>query len=108
MSADDKLKTTRAYTREVSERRADDAANEKLEYPVRVMCPGCNQRKEVFVSHEFQSADTTPREHEVHRIAPHAIVVSQISDDLRDSCTISYPCPASGAEVSAFRKPRNG
>jgi hypothetical protein len=42
----------------------------------------------------------------VHVLEEHTIVVSHISADLKDSCLIEYPCPASNARVSAFKKPR--
>lgn len=72
------------------------------EYPVRCVCPGCGQRKAVVVTESFSDTGFV----EIHALEPHTIVASQISDDLKDSCTIEYMCPASGAKVSAFKKPR--
>ena len=75
----------------------------ELEYPTRCVCPGCGQRKAVVVKEVFSDAGFV----EDHSLEHHTIVASQISDDLKDSCTIEYPCPASGAKVSAFKKPRS-
>jgi hypothetical protein len=67
----------------------------EFEYPVRCVCPGCGQRKLVVLQGNVR-----------HVLEQHTIVASQISDDLKDSCLIEYPCPASGAKVSPFKKPR--
>jgi len=72
------------------------------QYPVRCVCPGCGQRKAVVVKEVSTGMEFV----DLHVLEQHTIVASQITDDLRDSCTIEYPCPASGAKVSAFKKPR--
>ena len=65
-----------------------------LVYPSKCRCPGCGTAKRVL----FDGNE--------HVIESHMAAASQISDDLKDSFLIEYPCPASGAKVSAYKKPR--
>jgi len=37
------------------------------------------------------------------KLEEHTITVMQIADDQRSSCTLTYRCPASGAEVSEWK-----
>ena len=55
--------------------------------PVRCECPHCHVRKRVIDG----------------KLEEHAITVVQIADDQGSSCTLSYRCPASGAEVSEWK-----
>jgi hypothetical protein len=37
------------------------------------------------------------------KLEEHAIVVAQIADDQRSTCSLTYRCPASGATVSEWK-----
>jgi hypothetical protein len=73
----------------------------KPDYPTACVCPGCGEKKRVMPAIETLGYTTR----EVRVIETHAIVVSQ--DDMSgngDTVTITYPCPASGANVSPWRR----
>ena len=55
--------------------------------PIRCECPHCRERKRVIDG----------------RLEEHTIVVVQIADDQRSTCSLTYRCPASGAEVSEWK-----
>lgn len=55
--------------------------------PRRCECPHCHVRKQVIDG----------------KLEEHAIVVVQIADDQRSTCSLTYRCPASGAEVSEWK-----
>ena len=60
--------------------------------PARCECPHCRVRQRVVDG----------------RLEEHKGVVVQIADDQRSSCTLTYRCPASGAEVSEWKDIRRG
>lgn len=60
--------------------------------PVRSECPFCRVRKHVVDG----------------KLEEHTVSVEQIADDQRSSCSLTYRCPASGAEVSAWKAIRHG
>jgi hypothetical protein len=37
------------------------------------------------------------------RLDEHVIVITEIADDQRATCTLTYRCPAAGAEVSVWK-----
>ena len=55
--------------------------------PTRSACPFCHERKRVIDG----------------KLEEHAITVVQIAADQRSSCTVTYRCSASGAEVSQWK-----
>ena len=55
--------------------------------PSRCECPHCHVRKRVVEG----------------KLEEHTIKVVQIADDQRSSCSLTYRCPASGAEVSEWK-----
>src|SRR4029077_18593199 len=56
-------------------------------FPTRCACPYCHTRRRVVDG----------------KLEEHPIVISEISDDQRATCTLTYRCPASGAEVSEWK-----
>ena len=56
--------------------------------PRRCECPHCHVRKHVVDGGKLEE---------------HTITVVQIADDQRSSCSLTYRCPASGAEVSEWK-----
>jgi hypothetical protein len=58
--------------------------------PSRCECPHCRERKYVVDG----------------KLEDHNIIVAQIADDHRSSCTLTYRCPASGAVVSQWERIR--
>jgi hypothetical protein len=58
--------------------------------PSRCECPHCHVRKRVIDG----------------KLEEHPVTVVQIADDQRSTCTLSYRCPASGAEVSEWKDVR--
>jgi len=54
--------------------------------PTRSECPHCRERYRVIDG----------------KLEDHLIVIVQIASDQRSTCTLSYRCPASGAEVSEW------
>ena len=55
--------------------------------PTRCECPHCHVRERVVDG----------------KLEEHAVTVVQISDDQRSTCSLTYRCPASGAEVSEWK-----
>lgn len=58
-----------------------------LRRPTRCECPHCHERKCVVDG----------------KLEEHTLTVMQIADDQRSTCTLTYRCPASGAEVSEWK-----
>lgn len=56
-------------------------------FPMHCACPHCHTRRRVVNG----------------RLEEHAIVITNIADDLRATCTLTYRCPAAGAEVSVWK-----
>ena len=55
--------------------------------PARCECPHCHVRKLVVDG----------------KLEEHTVTVMQIADDQRSTCSLTYRCPASGAEVSEWK-----
>lgn len=55
--------------------------------PTRCECPHCRVRKLVVEG----------------KLEEHTITVAQIADDQRSTCSLTYRCPASGADVSEWK-----
>lgn len=64
------------------------------QYPRRTLCPACKSRMHpVHVDGEHAG-----------KIVEHEIVDTQISDDRRYACTVTYRCPGSLAQVSKWKR----
>lgn len=56
-------------------------------FPTHCACPHCHTRRRVVNG----------------RLEEHVIGITEIADDQRATCTLSYRCPAAGAEVSVWK-----
>lgn len=56
-------------------------------FPTHCACPYCHTRRRVIDS----------------KLEEHFIVITEIANDGRATCALTYRCPASGAEVSAWK-----
>ena len=71
----------------------ESPAEVEAQYPSRSECLWCKKRHPVHQDGVH-----------VGRIAEHEVVVTQISDDQRYSCTVTGSCPGSYAKVSKWKR----